>query len=62
MTYDGFYGAYKDGELRAISNSRWHIVRWCNKNGCKMLPMLLWQFCEKKRECKVPQIAVNYIW
>lgn len=62
MKYDGFWGAYLDGKLRAISNSRWHMIRFCNKNGFRILPMLQWQFIEEKRKLKVPQIAVNYIW
>lgn len=62
MTYDGFYGAYLDGRLRAISNSRWHMIRYCNKNGFRLLPTLQRQFVEEKHKLKVPQIAVNYIW
>lgn len=62
MTYDGFYGAYLNGKLRAISNSRWHMIRFCHKHGFTLLPMLQWQFIEEAHKLKVPQIAVNYIW
>lgn len=54
MMYDGFYGAYLDGELMAISNSRWHMIRFCHKHGFTLLPMLHRQFIEEVHKFEVP--------
>lgn len=62
MKYDGFYGAYaSDWSVKAVSQNRWHMTRFCNKHNLTCLPMTLHPFLKALRNV-AEQVATSHIY